>query len=267
MIARQNTASPFDSIAMLADGGERWSARDLMPLLDYERWERFEDAIDRARTSATTVGHDVENHFRGAAKKVPLGSGAERNVTDFHLTRFACYLVAMNSDVRKPAVAAAQSYFAVRTREAETAASPRAELSNRDLALMVLAEADRADAEAAGRQVAEQKVAELEPGAEAHDAFMRADGLLTMEAAAKALGYGRNILFKDLRRLGVIQANRLPYQRYAHHFEVKAGTYTNRVTGELVPTATTYVRPAGLDFLRRKLTNAVEAIEMAGTNA
>jgi len=100
---------------------------------------------------------------------------------------------------------------------------------------------------------ADERIAELEPKAEAFDHLMDSIGLYSMEAAAKALGWGRNVLFRDLRRMGILQGNNLPYQRYMHHFEVKTATYTNRKTGELFPTATTYVRPAGLDFLRKRL--------------
>jgi prophage antirepressor-like protein len=104
------------------------------------------------------------------------------------------------------------------------------------------------------------------PKVEAYEAFMAADGLYSMQAAAKSLGYGPNILFRELRRLGILQGNNLPYQRYMHHFEVKTGTYRNR-SNELVPTATTMVRPGGLDFLRRKLSQAVEASTMSTRTA
>lgn len=100
------------------------------------------------------------------------------------------------------------------------------------------------------------------PKVEAYEAFMAADGLYSIQAAAKSLGYGPNILFRELRRLGILQGNNLPYQRYMHHFEVKTGTYRNR-SNELVPTATTMVRPGGLDFLRRKLAQAAEASTMS----
>ncbi|MFE5837228.1 phage antirepressor [Arthrobacter sp. NPDC056493] len=96
------------------------------------------------------------------------------------------------------------------------------------------------------------------PKVEAYEALMATDGLYSMQASAKSLGYGPNILYRELRRLGILQGNNLPYQKYAHHFEVKLGSYRNR-KNELVPTATTMVRPAGLDFLRRKLARAAEA--------
>jgi anti-repressor protein len=109
------------------------------------------------------------------------------------------------------------------------------------------------------RQLADasEQLEAVAPKAEAYDALMDSSGLYSMQAAAKALGYGPNILYRDLRRLGILQGNNLPYQRYMHHFEVKTGTYRNR-SQELVPTATTMVRPAGLDFLRRKLAQAAE---------
>lgn len=111
------------------------------------------------------------------------------------------------------------------------------------------------------RQLADasEQLEAVVPKAEAYDALMDASGLYSMQAAAKALGYGPNILYRDLRRLGILQSNNLPYQRYAHHFDVKLGSYRNK-RNELVPTATTMVRPAGLDFLRRKLARAAEAV-------
>jgi phage antirepressor YoqD-like protein len=102
----------------------------------------------------------------------------------------------------------------------------------------------------------------ITPKAEAYDALVDGSGLLSMQAAAKALGYGPNILYRDLRRLGVLQSNNLPYQRYLHHFDVKLGSYRNR-RGETVPTTTTMVRPAGVDFLRRKLATAAEVVTAA----
>ncbi len=97
-----------------------------------------------------------------------------------------------------------------------------------------------------------EKVAELAPKAEFYDELMDADGCYSMQAVANMLGWGRNVMMRELRRMGVLQGNRLPYQRYAHHFKVVPGTYTNRA-GETIPTATTKVLPSGIDFLRKKL--------------
>ncbi|WP_334153036.1 BRO family protein [Microbacterium sp.] len=111
-------APSFDEMRAIDDeGNERWSARDLMAALGYDRWENFESVIDRAASSAANLGHHVDHLFRGVTKK-----GAGRPQRDFELTRFAAYLVAMNGDPRKPEIAAAQAYFAIQTRRAEVSA-------------------------------------------------------------------------------------------------------------------------------------------------
>jgi prophage antirepressor-like protein len=99
--------------------------------------------------------------------------------------------------------------------------------------------------------LAEAKVVELEPKAEFYDDLMDADGSYSFGAAAKAMGWGRNVMMKELRASGVLQGNNLPYQRYAHHFKVVPQTFSRN--GETFATATTYVLPSGLDFLRKKL--------------
>ena len=98
---------------------EYWLARDLMSVLGYERWENFDKAISRAMESCQTNGIEVENHFREVKKMVPLGSGATRQVKDYMLTRYACYLIAQNGDPKKEEIAFAQSYFAIQTRKQE----------------------------------------------------------------------------------------------------------------------------------------------------
>jgi len=110
----------FDSIKHTNIYGEEyWSARELMPLLGYDKWERFEGAIKRAITACETNGIPIANHFPGAGKMVTLGSGSQRELNDYHLSRFACYLIAQNGDPRKQEIAAAQAYFAISTRENE----------------------------------------------------------------------------------------------------------------------------------------------------
>ena len=98
---------------------EFWSARDLQPLLGYSQWRRFEDAIKRAVISCEESGNRSGHHFAGAGKPIPGGKGAIQTVDDYHLSRFACYLIAQNGDPRKPAIAAAQKYFAIQTRRQE----------------------------------------------------------------------------------------------------------------------------------------------------
>ncbi|AGT12160.1 hypothetical protein JABBAWOKKIE_61 [Mycobacterium phage Jabbawokkie] len=111
--------SPFDAIRRsTTEGREYWSARELMPLLGYDKWERFDGAVQRAITSLIAQGRDADRE----ASRLREAFGRTNQVGDnYHLSRFACYLVAMNGDPRKPEVAAAQAYFAIRTRDAETA--------------------------------------------------------------------------------------------------------------------------------------------------
>lgn len=100
-------------------GAEFWSARDLQKILGYSQWRRFEQAVERAITSCAESGNVPEHHFAGAGKMVELGSGSVRETPDYHLSRFACYLIAQNGDPRKPEIARAQSYFAIQTRRQE----------------------------------------------------------------------------------------------------------------------------------------------------
>ena len=102
-----------------AHGEEYWSARDLQTLLGYSQWRRFEEAISRAVTSCTQSGNDPVHHFASAGKMIALGKGGVREVADFQLSRFACYLIAQNGDPRKPEIAFAQKYFAIQTRRQE----------------------------------------------------------------------------------------------------------------------------------------------------
>ena len=114
----------FDSIAKSIpdDNGEPmevWYARELQAVLGYARWENFAVAINRAIESCNTQGINVDDHFREVTKMVQLGSGSQRPVQDYMLTRYACYIIAQNGDPKKEEIAFAQSYFAIQTRNAE----------------------------------------------------------------------------------------------------------------------------------------------------
>ena len=98
---------------------EVWFARELQSVLGYSRWENFTVAIGRAVESCKSQNINVDDHFREVTKTITLGNGGVRDVQDYMLTRYACYLIAQNGDPRKEQVAFAQSYFAVQTRKAE----------------------------------------------------------------------------------------------------------------------------------------------------
>ena len=108
-----------DHMHLTGDGVEFWYARDIMNVYGYTRWQNFEVAINRAKISLESTETHAQNHFTEASKMVPLGSGAERSVKDYMLTRYACYLIAQNGDPRKEEIAFAQSHFALQTRKQE----------------------------------------------------------------------------------------------------------------------------------------------------
>jgi DNA-damage-inducible protein D len=109
----------FEAACYKVNGVECWSARELQDILGYKEWRNFLKVIDKAKEAVVNSGDQFENHFVEINKMVIIGSGSTRSVEDIAITRYACYLIAQNGDPSKPAIAFAQTYFAVQTRRAE----------------------------------------------------------------------------------------------------------------------------------------------------
>lgn len=213
------TGETFDAIKQVdAEGNETWSARDLMPRLEYGAdWRNFADVVSRAKAACKNSGHAAQDHFVDGTKMVRIGSGASRSVPDFTLTRYGAYLVAMNGDPRKPAVAAAQTYFAVQTHVAEvTAASGVLAALNLDLSTPegrlriseIIAEGARREiAIGIERDEARAELAIAAPKAEYVDGFVNADDASLVRVFAAQLGVGE----RALRRW--MQDRKLVYRR------------------------------------------------------
>ena len=111
--------SIFDDIRHDDINREFWSARELQKILGYASWEKFQNTIKRAQksfsTSEITKYYNIENHFRQVEKMVTVGSGERRELIDFELSKYACYLIAQNGDPDKPEIAQAQAYFNIQT--------------------------------------------------------------------------------------------------------------------------------------------------------
>lgn len=109
----------FEAVASDLEGIECWSARELQALLGYSKWENFEKVIQKAKDACKNAGEKIVYHFPDVRKTIPMPKGAEKEIDDILLTRYACYLIAQNGDSRKQEIAFAQNYFAVQTRRAE----------------------------------------------------------------------------------------------------------------------------------------------------
>jgi DNA-damage-inducible protein D len=103
-----------------SEGQDYWSARDLFKILDYQKWDKFKNVIERAKEACKNSNQNPDNHFPRVEKLVTIGSDAVRDIGDLNLSRYACYLIVQNADpTNKPIVALGQTYFAVQTRKQE----------------------------------------------------------------------------------------------------------------------------------------------------
>lgn len=116
----QALTTTFEAYARKTDSGiEFWLARDLQSLLGYSKWDNFLNVVSKARTACEISGHETADHFADVGKTIAMPKGAEKEVPDIMLTRYACYLIAQNGDPKKQEIAFAQTYFAIQTRKAE----------------------------------------------------------------------------------------------------------------------------------------------------
>ncbi len=107
----------FESIKHVDDdGNEYWYAMELIKVLKYSNWQNFEKVINKSKISCANSNYLVKDHFIDISKIVSIGSKTKRELNDYKLSRYACYLIAQNGDSRKKVIALAQTYFAIQTR-------------------------------------------------------------------------------------------------------------------------------------------------------
>ena len=117
---KEYNETTFESIKHINEfGNEYWLARELMAVLEYTRWGNFEKVIEKAKLACELSENDINNHFADVSKTIKMPKGANKQIPDYELSRYACYLIVQNADPRKKIIAYGQTYFAVQTRKQE----------------------------------------------------------------------------------------------------------------------------------------------------
>ena len=253
--ATATATSVFDTIRQTRpDGTEYWSARDLMEIMGYAHWKNFTTPLLRAMSTAKNQGHSVSALFTQSSKKETGG----RNAADYELTRFAAYLVAMNGDPNMPDVAAAQAYFAIQTRAAETAPA-RAPMTLAERTAQVIGELDA---------MVQQQRAQLTvaaPKAAAYDDFLSTVGDYSVNETAKVLARAHQINIGEGRLRAKLEEWGWIYRQRgkprAKQTQIDNGRMTEKgqfhyhpETGEKVlDTPQVRITTKGLDEIRKRL--------------
>ncbi len=263
----RSTATPFDTIRREDEDGEHWFARDLQPLLDYAQWRQFNDAINRARISVAATGGDVRHHFATVRRVMEGGRWGKQTIDDFRMSRYGCYLVAMNGDTRKKAIADAQQYFAVQTRKAEVMEQRPAIPQTFQEALR--AYADEMDARERAQLLqaeAEAERDELKPPAEAwqtladtgQDYSVREASYILKRDPAIADRVGPRRLFDWIVRTAMAQrkpdGQYVPYAAHGDHLRLAPRSRPDRESGGLKEAHSQLrVTVKGLEWIQQRM--------------
>lgn len=245
--------SPFDHLRRTRpDGSEFWSARELMPLLGYLKWERFSETVEQARAIIEAEAGPLAADREASRQREAFGRTRQVG-ENFHLSRRACYVTAMRGDSRKPEIRAALLYFAERTREAEIRQQAPALPQDYEEALVHLLDKVREN-----KQL-ETRVKELEPAAQAWDVLASAEGDYSLRDAAFILNRdcgistGQNRLLRSIRELGMVDRNGVPYAKHATHLVERPTSYNHPHTGEAILSKQLRVTVQGLRYLHKRL--------------
>lgn len=280
-----HTGVPFDLIRQVRlDGSEFWSARTLCNLVEYETWRNFAAAIERAKIAIQNTGEAVTSHVADASKLVERPQGGSIQREDYELSRFAAYLVLMNGDPRKPKIAEAQRYFAMRTRQAEVADT--LDLSDPLAAIEAVREREGraieiAKSERAARVEAEARNRELEPAASAWRHLASSDGDYEVADAAKVLSrdpninIGRDRLFSFMAAEGWIYRNRATGRWKVYQTQIDGGRlaekfgrpFLHEPSGEMrLGEPTIRITPKGVRELHKRLGGYGQPAVMASSS-